>query len=76
MRLSLQQKLEAAHDDSVWAAHWSPTENLLATGSVDESVKLWQDSGEGLEQKHHLVRRGWGSVPASDRVYPQEGTRM
>ncbi|KFM25677.1 WD repeat-containing protein 61 [Auxenochlorella protothecoides] len=62
MRLTLHQKLEAAHDDSVWAAHWSPTENLLATGSVDESVKLWQDSGEGLEQKHHLLGLELGVV--------------
>lgn len=61
MRLALQQRIEASHDDSVWTAHWSPTENILATGSVDESVKLWQDGAEGLEQRHQLV--SWLGLP-------------
>lgn len=55
MRLSLLQKQESAHDDSVWAAAWAPTGNTLVTGSVDESVKLWQEVGDTLEQQHHLV---------------------
>jgi hypothetical protein len=55
MRLSLLQRLEDAHDDSVWAAAWAPNSNTLVTGSVDESVKLWQESGDTLEQQHHLV---------------------
>ena len=62
MRLSLLHRLENAHEDSVWAAAWAPTSNTLVTGSVDESVKLWQESADGLEQKHHVVsryRRWW-----------------
>jgi WD repeat-containing protein 61 len=55
MRLSLLQRQENAHDDSVWAAAWSPTDNTLVTGSVDESVKLWRETGDTLEQVHHLV---------------------
>ena len=56
MRLSLLQKQENAHDDSVWACAWAPGSNSLVTGSVDESVKLWQESAEStLELRHHLV---------------------
>ncbi len=28
---------------------------VQVTGSVDESVKLWQEAGDTLEQRHHLV---------------------
>ena len=55
MRLSLLQRKENAHEDSVWAAAWAPGSNTLVTGSVDESVKLWSEVGDTLEQKHHLV---------------------
>ena len=55
MRLSLLQKQDQAHEDSVWAAAWAPGSNTLVTGSVDESVKLWQEAGDTLEQRHHLV---------------------
>ena len=55
MRLSLLQKLENAHDDSVWTAAWAP-DGTLVTGSVDESAKVWrQGGGGGLEQAHVLV---------------------
>ena len=55
MRLSLLQRAENAHDDSVWACAWAPSSNVLVTGSVDESAKLWQEAGDTLEQRHHLV---------------------
>jgi WD repeat-containing protein 61 len=43
MRLSLLSKLEA-HEDGVWSVSWVPGgSELLLTGSVDESVKLWED---------------------------------
>lgn len=57
MRLSLLHKLEDAHEDSIWAAAWAPGSNLLATGSVDETVKVWEENGDVLEKKHSLVRR-------------------
>lgn len=56
MRLSLLQKHENAHEDSVWTAAWAPDGGTLVTGSVDESVKLWNEAGDTLEQKHQLVR--------------------
>ena len=65
MRLSLLHRLENAHEDSVWAAAWAPTSNTLVTGSVDESVKLWQESADGLEQKHHVVSRYQALVVAA-----------
>lgn len=54
MRFSLLQRLENAHDDSVWTATWS-SNNVLLTGSVDESVKLWEEQDDVLQQKHVLV---------------------
>ncbi|PRW33530.1 WD repeat-containing 61 [Chlorella sorokiniana] len=65
MRLSLLQKQENAHDDSVWACAWAPGSNTLVTGSVDESVKLWQEAGDTLEQRHHLVGLSLGVVGVS-----------
>ncbi|GAB4815773.1 hypothetical protein N2152v2_002819 [Parachlorella kessleri] len=62
MRLSLLHRLENAHEDSVWAAAWAPTSNTLVTGSVDESVKLWQESADGLEQKHHVLGYSLGVI--------------
>jgi WD40 repeat protein len=56
MRLSLLHKLEDAHDDSVWTVSWTPSSNIIVTGSVDESVKLWQQSGDTLQYMHKLVR--------------------
>ena len=73
MRLSLLHKLDAAHDDSVWAAAWAPGSNTLVTGSVDETVKLWGEEGDALTQQHHLVRGGaagaW-AVAAGRRPVP------
>lgn len=62
MRLSLLHKLEGAHEDSVWSCAWSPDSSTLATGSVDESVKLWQETADALEQKHHLMGLTLGVV--------------
>lgn len=62
MRLSLLQQQENAHEDSVWAAAWAPDGSTLVTGSVDESVKLWQEAGDTLEQRHHLVGLSLGVV--------------
>ncbi|KDD75967.1 hypothetical protein H632_c415p2 [Helicosporidium sp. ATCC 50920] len=62
MRLSLVQTLESAHEDSIWTAAWSPKEDVLVTGSVDESVKLWQAGGPALEQQHQLLGVEVGAV--------------
>ena len=75
MRASLLSRTEAAHDDSVWSCAWSPAGvSTLVTGSVDESVKLWSEAGDSLEQKHHLVRGrgGGGVIQAGSREHKQD----
>ncbi|VDN53759.1 unnamed protein product [Dracunculus medinensis] len=37
----LQQKIEAAHDDTVWAADFSEDGEMLVTVGADHAVKLW-----------------------------------
>ena len=37
---SLSERLENAHDEPIWAVT-RVKENMFATGSLDESVKLW-----------------------------------
>ena len=36
------KRVEAAHEDSVWTVCWTAKSNVLLTGSVDETVKMWQ----------------------------------
>ena len=35
--------MHAAHEDDIWSVAWSKSEknNVILTGSVDDSVKLW-----------------------------------
>ena len=49
MRLTLKDKNDKAHEDAVWCATWTPSQGLI-TGSVDESVRVWQpaDISESL----------------------------
>ena len=41
MRLTRTLKLDDAHEDAVWCCAWVPGTRTLVTGSVDESVKVW-----------------------------------
>lgn len=56
MRLSLLHKGDNAHEDSIWTVAFAPGSDVLVTGSVDESAKLWKQEGDGLTQIHRLVR--------------------
>ena len=55
MRLSLLQKLDNAHEDSVWTAAWAVGSNRLITGSVDETAKVWEETDGRLEERHVFV---------------------
>jgi len=41
MSYKLIKKIPAAHSDGIWALSWSSKTNKLLTGSVDETVKVW-----------------------------------
>lgn len=45
MKLSWLRQEASAHDDSIWACTWVPSTDrrpsLLLTGSLDETVRLW-----------------------------------
>lgn len=68
MRVSLLNRVENGHDDAVWGISWAPQSGTLATGSVDESVKIWSESNGTLEQVHQLVR-GRGGLWLDGCVY-------
>ncbi len=55
MRLSLIQKIDQAHEDSVWTVSWVPGTALLVTGSVDETAKVWEQTDDALEERHTFV---------------------
>lgn len=51
MRLTTLHKC-AAHDEGAWSVAWVPGSNKLLTGSVDESVKVWEDKPDGIGFVH------------------------
>mmetsp|Transcript_33252 Transcript_33252/g.81713 ORF Transcript_33252/g.81713 Transcript_33252/m.81713 type:complete len:318 (-) Transcript_33252:129-1082(-) len=56
-----------AHADSIWSVAWTGTlpgggGDLLLTGSVDENVKSWRASGDGLEMVHSYTGHTLGVV--------------
>lgn len=60
MKVSPLAHVSDAHDDGVWAVTWSQTEggdDLLLTGSVDEGVKSWKATDDGLELVHSYTGR-------------------
>jgi WD40 repeat protein len=46
MRLTTLHSTEA-HEEGIWSSTWIPGTSRLLTGSVDESVKVWEDTPEG-----------------------------
>ncbi|XP_057540130.1 WD repeat-containing protein VIP3 [Amaranthus tricolor] len=70
MKLAGLKSLEAAHDDSIWAATWVPASesrpfSLLLTGSLDETVRLWKaDDDVVLERSNTGHSLGVVSVAA------------
>mmetsp|Transcript_23081 Transcript_23081/g.55228 ORF Transcript_23081/g.55228 Transcript_23081/m.55228 type:complete len:320 (-) Transcript_23081:232-1191(-) len=71
MRLSLLHSAPEAHTDSVWTATWTDAGQdsayQLLTGSVDETVQLWQEKAGGdgaasLESLHTFTGHSLGVV--------------
>jgi WD40 repeat protein len=42
-----------AHTSKVWAVQFSPDGNLLASGSVDSTVKVWKRDGTIIQNLKH-----------------------
>lgn len=42
-----------AHEDSIWSVAWARQTDLLVTGSVDETVKIWDS--ENLSAPKHVL---------------------
>tara|TARA_B100001778_G_C18396510_1_gene542222 strand:+ start:367 stop:810 length:444 start_codon:yes stop_codon:yes gene_type:complete len=65
MKLSPLAHQADAHDDGAWAVAWcksSDGDDLLLTGSVDESVRSWRATGDGLEMVHEYQGACGGTV--------------
>jgi WD repeat-containing protein 61 len=45
MRVQLIQKVDNAHEDSIWSVGFVPSKGFITTGSVDENVLIWQETG-------------------------------
>lgn len=55
MRISTRHTLKDAHEEGAWACCWVPGTRSVLTGAVDETVKLWTSSDDGLsiEKTYH-----------------------
>ncbi|GBF90503.1 hypothetical protein Rsub_03499 [Raphidocelis subcapitata] len=61
MRASTLHKHPGAHPEGIWCCAWLPSGSLL-TGSVDESVKLWDLSGDAPACAHDFTGQTLGAV--------------
>ena len=52
MSYKLKGRAEKAHNDGIWSVCWTKS-NLIVTGSVDESVKVWNPD-DLTQPKYHL----------------------
>ena len=68
--LAVKQQFRV-HDDRITTLAWHPKKPILATGSADLSVKIWNiETGRSLEEFHGLV-----NVPSAMSFSPG-GTRL
>lgn len=61
MKLTKQHDV-VAHDEGVWSVAWIPGTNSLLTGSVDESVKRWEVTDQGVSEIYKQENQGLGVV--------------
>lgn len=55
MRLTTLHKT-SAHEEGCWSCAWIPGTARLLTGSVDESVKVWEDTPDGQLKFEHTYQ--------------------
>lgn len=64
--------LVGKHEDSVWGVAWTPKGQLLS-GSVDETLRVWDVTPGGLQQRHALGGHRLGVVAvAASGTEPRE----
>lgn len=61
MKLTKQHDV-AAHDEGVWSVSWVPGTQSLLTGSVDETVKRWDVTDQGLVEVYKHDGHGLGVI--------------
>lgn len=76
MKLTLLGKQENAHEDGVWSAAWAPTSadtpgGIVVTGSVDETVKLWQVSARFRTTFETPREQMWPAGPMQAGLHPK-----
>ncbi|KAJ3259876.1 hypothetical protein HK103_001767, partial [Boothiomyces macroporosus] len=52
--------LTAAHSDGIWSVAWSKKQNKIVTGSVDDTVKLW--NGDTMTPMHTFTGHQLGVI--------------
>lgn len=62
MRASTLHKLPGAHGEGIWCATWIPGTSQLLTGSVDETVKLWDVTSDPPATQHTFSGYSLGAV--------------
>lgn len=60
-RLTTIHRTEA-HEQGVWSATWIPNSSKLMTGSVDESVKVWEESPDAFKFVHNYQGHTLGVI--------------
>lgn len=62
MRLTTLRKQGQAHEEGVWSCAWVPGSDQLLTGSLDETVKVWEDEADSLSMGHTYTGHTLGVV--------------
>ena len=54
------KKIEHAHKDSIWSVAYCSEANVIVTGSVDETVKIWFAMSINKCLMHFLISKKKG----------------
>ncbi|GIL74367.1 hypothetical protein Vretimale_2084 [Volvox reticuliferus] len=70
MKLTKQYDV-VAHDDGVWTVAWIPGTSSLLTGSLDESVKRWEVTDQGVTEIYKQEGNMLGAISVAAHVSGQ-----